>query len=282
LLWIDQHYSSGDYDAIIVDCAPTAETLRLLSMPDVGRWWFNRLFPIGKGAVQVLGPVARPFLDNIPLPDKETFDAAEALFEKLDGVHRLLCDPTMSSMRLVLNAEKMVIREAQRTYTYLNLYGYVTDAVICNRLIPDELDHEYLAAWRVSQKKYRQLVEECFSPLPILTVPLFDQEVVGMDMLRRMADSMYGRDDPTRIYFQGQTQSIQPLDGGYELSLALPFSEKRDISLVRSGDELVVQVGAYRRSIILPRALVGLTTCRARFDNGHLKIRFVDSQTAGQ
>ncbi len=136
LLWIDQHHREGRFDVIIVDCSPTAETLRLLSLPDTGRWWFERLFPIGKRATLMLGPLVRPFLDNMPLPDRDTLDAAKALFDQLGDLYRLLTDPEVSSVRLVMNPEMMVIREAQRSYTYLNLYGYATDAVICNRIFP--------------------------------------------------------------------------------------------------------------------------------------------------
>ncbi|MFQ6015535.1 MAG: ArsA family ATPase [Anaerolineae bacterium] len=275
LLWINQHYEEGKYDVMIVDCAPTAETLRLLSIPDVGRWWFSRLFPIGRSAVQILGPVARPFLQGMPLPDRETLDAAEGLFKQLAEIHRLLSDPKLSSVRLVLNPEKMVIKEAQRTFTYLNLYGYVTDAVICNRLIPEEAEGGYFDAWREAQTRYYRLVEEGFSPLPILKVPFFDQEVVGLEMLRRMADALFGQEDPTKLFFQGQTHRIEPWDEGYLLIMSLPFVEKGDISLLRSGDELTVQVGSYRRNLILPHVLRGLTAQGARFEGGLLKIRFI-------
>jgi len=274
LLWVNQHYQEGDYDVIIVDCAPTAETLRLLSLPEVGRWWFDHLFPVGRRATLALAPLARPLLDNMPLPDRETFDAAEALFDQLGDIHRLLSDSGLSSMRLVLNPEKMVIKEAQRTYTYLNLYGYVTDAIVCNRVMPREAEGSYFEAWLSAQQKYLQMIEEAFAPLPILTVPYFEQEVVGFDMLRRLATALFGEGDPSRIFFRGQTHRIEETDEGYVLAVPLPFVEKRDISLLRKGDELTVQVGSYRRSFILPRALMGLETQGAKFEGDVLRIRF--------
>src|SRR5512139_1538032 len=185
LLWVNQHHLEGKYDVIVVDCAPTAETLRLLGLPDVGRWWFERIFPIGRRAALTLGPIARPFLDNMPMPDNETFEAVEVVFAELDKIHRLLTDPATSSMRLVVNPEKMVIKEAQRTYTYLNLYGYVTDAVICNRVMSVAAAGSYWGAWLSTQDRHLQMIEEAFAPLPVYTAPYFEQEVAGVPMLRR-------------------------------------------------------------------------------------------------
>lgn len=253
---------------------PTAETLRLLSIPDVGRWWFDRLFPIGRRATLAQAPLARPLLNSMPLPDRETFDATEGLFDQLGDMHRVLSNPETSSMRLVLNPEKMVIKEAQRTYTYLNLYGYVTDAIVCNRVMPQQAAGSYLGAWLETQAKYLQLVEEAFAPLPILTVPYFEQEVVGFAMLRRLAMALFGEGDPSRIFFQGQTHHIKEQNGEYVLAVPLPFVEKRDISLLSKGDELTVQVRGYRRSFILPWALMGLQTQGAKFEGDVLRIRF--------
>lgn len=273
LLWIDQHYRQGEFDVIVVDCAPTAETLRLLSLPDTGRWWFERLFPIGRRATLMLGPLARPFLDNMPLPDRETLDAAEALFDQLGRLHHLLSDPDLTSMRLVVNPEKMVIKEAQRTYTYLNLYGYVTDAVICNRVFPEDANG-YFSAWRKAQAGYMQMIKEGFAPLPILTVPYFDQEVVGLKGLRRMAEALFDGDDPTHLLYRGRTHSIEEGEDDYVLSLPLPFTTREDLSLLRSGDELTVQVGNWRRNLILPRSLRGLEIRQAKFEGDTLNIFF--------
>jgi arsenite-transporting ATPase len=274
LLWVNQHYGSGDYDVVVVDCAPTAETLRILSIPDVGRWWFDRLFPIGKRATLILGPVVRPFLDNMPMPDREILDAAEKLFEELGAIHNLLTDPETSTMRLVLNPEKMVIKEAQRTYTYLNLYGYATDAIVCNRVMPQAVEGSYFDTWLGEQAKYLQLINESFAPLPILKSPYFEREVVGFTMLRRAADALFGAEDPSRLYFRGHAHSIEEQDGGYALLIQMPFVDKKNVSLLSSGDELTVQIGSFRRSFILPRALIGLKALGAEFEGDTLKINF--------
>lgn len=273
LLWIDQHYRENNFDVIVVDCAPTAETLRLLSLPDTGRWWFDRLFPLSKRATLMLGPLARPFLNDMPIPDRDTFDAAEALFDQLGRLYQLLTTPGLSSMRLVMNPEKMVIKEAQRTYTYLNLYGYITDLVICNRVFPENTDG-YFASWREAQVRYLKMIEEGFAPLPILKVPYFDQEVVGLEALRHMAQALFGDGDPAALYYPGQAYTIEEIEAGYLLKILLPFAARQDISLLRNGDELTVQVGNWRRNLILPRALRGLKTGSAKFIDQALHIRF--------
>jgi len=273
LLYIVNYYYSGEYDVIIVDCAPTGETLRLLSFPEHLRWWMEKLFPIGRTATSVVRPFVRPFL-SIPLPGDEVFQSAERLFEELVRMRALLTDPEKASVRIVVNPERIVIKEAQRTFTYLNLYGYTTDLIICNRLIPEEVSDRYFDSWKESQARHYQVIEECFAPLPILSVPLLEQEVVGMPMLKVMAQALYGDRDPAQLFYHGQAQDIEREDGYYVLTLSLPFVTKSDVSLVRNGDELLVQVGSYRRNIILPRTLVGLPVEEAKFEDGGLRIRF--------
>ncbi len=279
LLWLNQYAKEGRFDVVVVDAAPTAETLRLLSLPDASRWWFERLFPLGQGAVRVLRPVARPLLGNFPLPDQATLNAFEALFEQLGHIHTLLSDPARSTMRLVMNAERMVIREAQRTYTYLNLYNYVTDAIICNRLLPDEVHDPYFAGWKASQVQNLKLIEECFAPLPVFTAPLFGQEMGGLELLDTLADEVFGERDPADRFFEGQAHHISPgEDDGYVLSLPLPFANKDDIELYRDVDELKLRIGNQRRNFVLPRALWELEAVQARFVGDTLKITFVKPQ----
>src|SRR5919197_832637 len=237
LLWINRHRESGNYDVIVVDAAPTGETLRLLSFPDVMRWWMQRIFPVQRRAMGV----ARPFLSAIvdmPLPTEKVYDSIERLFAQLDRLHQMLVDPNLTSVRLVLNPEKMVVAEAQRTHTYFQLFGYPTDLVVANRLLPAEVTDPYFTAWKDTQAHYMQRIEEGFRPLPIRSVPLFDNEVVGLEALQRMARALFADEDPTRIYFKGRTHSIQSLPGGgYELSLPLPFATRGDVQLRQTGDE---------------------------------------------
>jgi arsenite/tail-anchored protein-transporting ATPase len=279
LLWINRHRESGRFDVIIVDAAPTGETLRLLSFPDVMRWWMQRIFPIQRRAMGLARPLIGSFID-MPLPSDKVYESVERLFVQLDVLHGMLVDPQLTSVRLVLNPEKMVVSEAQRTSTYFHLFGYPMDLVVANRVLPDEVSDPYFLHWKETQARYLQRVHEGFSPVPIKQVPLFDDEVVGLDALRRMASALYGEDDPSRVYYSGQSQKLEGLlDGGFRLTIPLPFATKGDITLRQTGDELFVHVGAHRRHIILPRALVGLEAARAKLDpdNAVLIIDFVPS-----
>lgn len=266
LLWINRHRDSGNYDVIVVDAAPTGETLRLLSFPDVMRWWMQRLFPMQRRAMGLARPFINTFVD-IPLPSEQVYDSIERLFNQLDTLHVMLIDPRLTSIRLVLNPEKMVVSEAQRTSTYFHLFGYPMDLVIANRVLPPEVTDPYFAAWKDSQARYLQRVEEGFSPVPIKRAPLFDQEVVGFEALTRLGLALYGEDDPTRIYFEGRSQVVERTpDGGYRMTIPLPFATRGDVTLRQSGDELFVHVGTHRRHIILPRALIGMEARRAKLD----------------
>ena len=273
LLWISQHCGSGDYDLVIVDCAPTGETLKLLSFPDVAGWWVEKMLPIHRRVVGVLRPVIRPFTD-LPLPGDDVYAAGEDLFRRLEELHALLADPDISSVRLVVNAEKMVIKEAQRTFTYLNLYGYATDAVVCNRLLPQEVQDDYFRAWKVTQQEHLRVIQESFSPLPIFALPLMEQEVVGIEMLEKVAAALYGDEDPTRLFVRGPVQEVVSEDGRYVLAIALPFVTKEELSLVRNADELVVHAGNFKRNIILPHLLQRLPALGAKFEGNQLRISF--------
>jgi arsenite-transporting ATPase len=210
----------------------------------------------------------------MPLPDEQIFSTIDELFQQLEGLRSLLTNPKITTIRLVMNAEKMVIKEAQRTYTYLNLYGYPTDAVICNRIIPQDAVGSYWEKWKESQTEYLHFIEERFSPLPILKVPLLKNEVVGTEALEEIGRHLYAEDDPTRILFEGKTMSIDREDGGYVLTLPLPFVAKGDVSLMRNGDELVATIGSQRHNILLPQILLGRELKGAKLDTGRLYIRF--------
>jgi arsenite-transporting ATPase len=273
LLWVNHHHESGDYDVVVVDCAPTGETLRLLSFPDSARWWIDKLLPLQRRLSQVLRPVMRP-LTSMPVPEQEVFDAVEDLVRQLAQLHAVLSDQGLSSVRLVVNPEKMVIRETQRTFTYLNLYGYVTDAIVCNRVLPASVGDGYFARWKEAQAGYVHFIDEAFAPLPVLSIPLLRDEVTGLEALREMAGHLFGDDDPTRIYYPTVAHEVRAEDGGFVLSLGAPFATREEVSLAQRGDELSVQVGAHRRNILLPRVLSGLRATSARMDGGRLNVYF--------
>jgi len=266
LLWINRHRESGRFDVIIVDAAPTGETLRLLSFPDVMRWWMQRIFPIQRRAMGLARPLISTFID-MPLPTDKVYDTVERLFAQLDTLHAMLVDDKLTSVRLVLNPEKMVVSEAQRTSTYFHLFGYPMDLVVANRVLPEQVSDPYFQHWKETQTRYLKRVEEGFSPVPIRQVPLFDDEVVGLAALRRMAAALYADEDPAQIYYSGRSQVLEGRPGGgFRLTIPLPFATKGEITLRQTGDELFVHVGAHRRHVILPRAVVGLSATRAKLD----------------
>jgi arsenite-transporting ATPase len=276
LLWINQYVEQGLFDVLIVDAAPTAETLRLLSLPDVTRWWFERILAIAQGATKLLRPIGKILgRDQSAIPEDNAWREVRVLFDTLDKVRDLLADPEVSSIRLVVNPEKMVIKETQRTYTYLNLYGYATDAIICNRIIPDEVNDPYFAMWKTNQKENIAFIDEAFGELPLMKAPLFGSEVSGLDALRRLGQALYGDNNPAQKMFDGQTHRIESLNNdGYVLRVPLPFASKQDLDIYRSRDELTLRVGPYRRNIVLPYALWDLEIADARFEESTLNIQF--------
>ncbi len=276
LLWINRYFEEETFDVLVVDAAPTAETLRLLSLPDATRWWLEKIISLAGGrAGKILRPLSKLAMGG-DLPDNEALQAVKDLFDTLDRVRALMADPEISSIRLVVNAEKMVIKETQRTYTYLNLYGYPTDAVICNRIIPDAVTDTYFKAWKKNQQQNLVLIGEAFGQIPLLKAPLFDQEMGGLEYLRRMADTLYGTSNPADVLFAGQVHTIErDSEGqGYFLRVPLPFADKSDMDVYRSRDELTLRVGPYRRNIVLPYTLHNLEIGDAHFEESVLRIHF--------
>jgi arsenite-transporting ATPase len=272
LLWIAEHHDSGSYDVIVVDAAPTGETLRLLSLPDAARWWMEKIEPVGRRISKLTGPIIQRVV-GMPMPGADVFDAGEELFRKLERMHQLLIDPARTSVRVVLTLEQVVIKEAQRSFTYFHLYGYPTDLVVANRILPDQA-WQYFRGWYEAQQRYGPMVEQTFAPIPVRYAPFFDREVVGLEMLRELGMALYAETDPTQPYYRGRPYSVTRDDGEFVLRVELPFASKEEISLSRHADEIVIDVGAWRRNLVLPRALIGAPTRGAKFDDHVLKIRF--------
>ena len=272
-LWVYHHFQDELYDVIIVDSAPTGETLRLLSLPDVARWWIVKVFPIERKVIKVIRPAMKVVTD-MPLPEDHTYDAIEELFDKLDSIHNTFSNPEITSIRLVLNLEKMVIKETQRAYTYLNLYGYPVDSVIINRTMPKELEHPFFEEWKKTQLGYREEVEELFSPIPTFEAKLFSKEVLGMNSLEEFGLNLFSKKDPIRIFFKGKPYEIIKEGGSYQLLLKLPFVSKEEIKLFQIKDELTIQIENHRRNILLPRFLADLPVKEAKYQDEMLRIIF--------
>jgi arsenite/tail-anchored protein-transporting ATPase len=281
LMQITHLADSGQYDVLIIDAAPTGSTLQLLSFPDMARWYIEKIFPFQRRTIQLARPVMRRFSD-IPMPDEDLFDSVQDLVGQLERMSILLSDREISTMRVVLNPEKMVVKEAQRAYTYLNLYGYPVDAVVCNRVFPQHLSDHYFDTWKSAQAANLELVREAFHPLPIFEVPLFEQEVTGQAMLKQMAQVLYGdagvqgdQGDPTQRYYVGKPQEIMRQNGHYLLSIPLPLVEQEQVHLHRSVyDELVVRIGNWKRNIVLPIGLAKLEVSGAQYVGDRLHILF--------
>ncbi len=273
LLQIKRHHEEGLYDAIVVDCAPTGETLRLLSFPDVAGWWLEKVLPWEKRLVAAARPFARGLLD-IPLPSEAVFDDVQRLVRNLMALNGILRDRATTSIRLVMNPDRMVIKESMRTFTYLNLYGYLTDAVIVNRVFPKELAEGYFAGWHAHQQEQMELVRSAFAPVPILEAPYFDEEVVGPRMLDRLGDAVFGDVDAWELLYETVSQELVSNNGDATLRLAIPFVEKADISLKKIGLEVVVRVGGQKRTIMLPAAMAAYSPSGAQYEDGALAVSF--------
>ena len=274
LLWIGDHVDKGDYDLIVVDAAPTGETVRLLSLPEASRWWIEKIAPIGRRVQKLGGPVLRRIV-GVPLPSDEVYESAEQLLTRLRHVHDLLADPERSSVRLVLNLERVSIQEAQRSFTYFHLYGFPTDLIVANRVLP-VASGEYFEAWREAQARYLPMVEQQFAPVPVRTIPYFDQEMVGLARLEELGTALFGDGAPHEFAYRGRPYQVRRENGGFTLLLELPFTSREEISLSRSADELVLQVGTWRRNLVLPRLLLDAPTQGAKMEDRVLKVRFAE------
>ena len=280
LLQIKAHWESGEWDAIVVDCAPTGETLRLLSFPDVARWWLGKVFGREHQLLAAARPLARAFLD-VSLPDERVFMEVQALIENLVAMNEILRDSKTSSMRLVMTPDRMVVKEAMRTFTYLNLFGYLTDAVVVNRVFPEELDGTYFGAWRALQGEQLELVESGFSPVPVLRAPYFDREVIGAEMLDRLGEEVFAGVDPAGVLYTTVSQQLTHDGEKAELRLELPFATKGEVTLKKIGLELVVRVGDAKRTIQLPASLAGFRPAAAAFADGALVVTFEEAVRVG-
>jgi arsenite-transporting ATPase len=270
---VKRHHDEDPYDVLIVDCAPTGETLRLLSLPDIIQWYMERVFPVERKIVGALRPVARR-MTSLPLPDDNVYAAVRRFYDKLDGVRRVLTDGDTTSVRLVVNPEKMVIAEAQRTFTYLNLFGYRVDAIVANRLLPAEVVDPYFARWKDVQAGHMETIERSFSPLPILTARLREQELDSRDLLADLGEEIYGDTEADGVLFIDDPMAIVREGDAYVLSLRLPFASKDELELSSKNDELFIKVGPYRRTIMLPRTLASRTISAAQLEDDRLRVTF--------
>ncbi|MBN2271813.1 MAG: ArsA family ATPase [Sedimentisphaerales bacterium] len=278
LLHIHRAKESRQYDCVIVDCAPTGQTLRLLSLPEVAHWWMQKIFPVERKVAKTLRSMRKKTILTIPIPDDEVYASIQKLFDNIDALKDLLSEPKSTSVRIVLNPEKIILEETQRAYTYLSLYGYPVDCVVANRILPDEVTDAYFSTWRKTQSKYMAKVESVFSPLPVLQSKLMRSEIVGAKQLARLGADIYGNDDPVKVYYDQKPQQIIKGQDGYVLVLQLPFVKKGGLDILRNEDQLTVRIGNYRREILLPATLCLLEVGKATLEENELRISFIKGE----
>lgn len=279
LVRMKRHYDEGDFEVLIIDSAPTGTALRLLSLPEVGGWYMRKFYKPLQGMSVALRPLFEPIfrpLTGFSLPDKEVMDAPYEFYEKIEALEKVLTDNMQTSVRLVTNPEKMVIKESLRAHAYLSLYNVSTDLVISNRIIPEQVTDPFFQKWKDNQKQYRQEIHDNFSPLPVKEVPLFSEELCGFEALERLKEVLYKDEDPSQVYYQENTLRVVVDNNEYTLELYLPGIPKEQVQLNKTGDELNIRIGNHRRNLVLPQALAMLQPSGAKMEDDYLKIKFAN------
>jgi arsenite/tail-anchored protein-transporting ATPase len=277
LMHVNQFRREGRYDVIVLDCAPTAESMRFVSMPTTLEWYMKHIFPYQRGLLKAVRPIANR-VSPVELPTDSYFANVADLFSRLDGIGDLLEDPKITSVRLVTNPERMVLRETQRAFVYFSLHGLAVDGVIVNRVLPATVTDQYFQEWRASQAKILDEIETYFAPVHVKRVPLFTHEVLGRERLQELARALYdGKEDPSAIVRTETPFTFTKRNGHYEVRLELPFAAKGEVGLFKKGDELVVEIGTLRRHVGLPTSMAALTPSRAKLENKVLTIEMKES-----
>lgn len=272
LVRMKRHYDEGTYDVLIIDSAPTGTALRLLSLPEVGGWYMRKFYKPFQGISAALRPLVEPIFKPIAgfsLPNNEVMDAPYEFYEQIEALEKVLTDNTQTSVRLVTNPEKMVIKESLRAHAYLSLYNVATDMVVANRIIPESVSDPFFKRWKENQKQYKQEIHDNFRPLPVKEVPLYSEEMCGLEALERLKETLYADEDPAKVYHQETTLRMVQEDKQYSLELYLPGIAKDQIQLTKTGDELNVRIGNHRRNLVLPQALAALQPSGAKMDDDY-------------
>jgi arsenite-transporting ATPase len=272
MMYVNQYVRERRYDVIVLDCAPTAESLRFVSMPTTLDWYMKHIFPVQRNLLRAVRPIANR-VSPVELPTDRYFANILDLASRLEGIDELLCDPTVTSVRLVTNAERMVLRETQRAYVYFSLYSLTVDRITVNRLLPSEVTGPFFEEWHRSQERILAEIGEYFDPIPVRHVPLLRHEVGGLDRLEQVAALLYSDgEDPAAVTMIEQPYQFVKQDGRYFVRLRLPFANKTDVDLFKKGDELVVQIGTLRRHVGLPTSMAHLAPAKAKLQDKMLTV----------
>lgn len=273
LLYLNHYVKGKEFDVIILDCAPTGESIRFISIPTALEWYIKKIFKMERTLAKYVGPLAKRVYD-IPIPGDEYFAAIEHLFERLQGVDRILVDPQTTSVRLVTNPEKIVLKETQRAFMYFCLYKMNIDAIIMNRLLPEDVTDDYFKSWRESQRQHFEKAEEYFHPVPLFPVNLFRGEILGYERIRNLASEIYGNKNPLDLFSIGEPYELTKENGDYVLKMNLPFASPQNVELNRVSDELIIRIGVFKRHLLLPRHVAASGSVKARLEGRHLCVFF--------
>jgi len=276
MMYVNQYRREDRYDVLVLDCAPTAESLRFVSMPTTLEWYMKHIFPFQRSVVKAVRPIANR-VSPVELPPDNYFKNVAQLFGKLEGIDDVLSDPMTTSVRLVTNAERMVLRETQRTFVYFSLHGLTVDTIAVNRVLPPEISDAFFSEWRASQQAIVHEMHEYFAPVPVRLVPLFTHEVLGRQRLEELAQALYPNgDDPAAVERTERPYTFEKLADHWEVRVNLPFTSKGEIGVFKKADELVLEIGTLRRHIGLPTSMAGLEPARARLAGGKLIVELRD------
>jgi arsenite-transporting ATPase len=277
LVRMKRHYDEGEFDVLIIDSAPTGTALRLLSLPEVAGWYMRRFYKPLQAVSAALRPLVEPLFRPIAgfsLPDKQVMEAPYEFYQQIEELEKVLTNNALTSVRLVTNPEKMVIKESLRAHAYLSLYNVATDMVVANRIIPDTVTDPFFQRWKENQQQYRQEIHDNFRPLPIKEVPLYSEEMCGLEALDRLKETLYADEDPSQVYYKETTLRVVQEQNQYSLEVYLPGIPKNKVELSKTGDELNIRIGNHRRNLVLPQALAALQPAGAKMEEDYLKIRF--------
>ena len=273
LLHINRYAREKAFDVVVLDCAPTGESMRFISLPTSLEWYMQKIFSLERNVFRAVRPVAKHFT-KVPLPSDDYFKALQGLFQRIEGVEKLLQDPKTTTARLVTNPEKMVLKETQRAFTYFHLFDLTVDAVVVNRILPRTVRDEFFKGWHESQKGYIADAESYFAPVPLWHVELGRREMVGRADLARLARKVFKDRDPTAVHFAEKAFDFSKQGADYVLTIHAPFVRSGDIDLIKNHDELIVRIGSFKRFVSLPRRVAALEPSGATLEGGYLKVIF--------
>ncbi len=273
LLYINQYIRENAYDVIILDCAPTGESLRFVSIPTTLEWYMNRIFKLERNLAKIAGPVIEK-VSSVPIPRDAYFQNIQNLFDKLEGIEVVLTDPKITTVRLVTNPEKIVIKETQRAFMYFCLYGLCIDAVIINRIFPEGVEAEFFEVWKQTQQRYIEEATTYFSGVPIWKVNLFADQIVGEPGLYQLGEALYSDIDPAERFAEKSPYQFRKIDELYQLEMQLPFLTKEEVDITKHGDELIITIGGFKQHVALPRSLANAKATGAKLSETKLVVTF--------